>query len=76
MPGRSALLLPALGLLASCDREPSFDQRYKAQSDKIHVSANSIETEVTRQLSGAAEADKAAAEASSAARAENRIATP
>ena len=59
-------LMPFLALcaLAACNRTPSFDEKYKAQSDHISTTANSIERQVTEQMSGAAEAERAAAEKS------------
>lgn len=47
------LPIPVLLLLAACDRKPSFDERYKAQSETLRGSANSIEQEVANQISGA-----------------------
>lgn len=59
-------LLPLLSLvaLAACNRAPSFDEKYKEQSDHISTTANSIEKQVTEQISGAAEAERAATELS------------
>lgn len=56
------LFLLAFSLLAGCNRSQSFDEKYREQSDHISTTANSIERQVTQQLSGAAEAEQAANE--------------
>ncbi|MET0366132.1 MAG: hypothetical protein ABW169_15925 [Sphingobium sp.] len=53
------LILPAL---AACDRKPGFDEKYEEQAKHISTTANSIERQVADQMSGAAEAERAAAE--------------
>lgn len=57
------LSLLVLTLLAACNGKQSFDERYQKQSDHISTTANSIEKQVADQISGSAEAERAAAEA-------------
>lgn len=47
---RGALALTGLALLAACNREPSFDERYESQSEKIGAMARNMEQELTEQL--------------------------
>ncbi|MFT3964679.1 MAG: hypothetical protein QM690_02200 [Sphingobium sp.] len=56
------LSLLVLALLPACNREPGFDEKYEKQSEHISATANSIEKEVAAQMSGAAQAERAAAE--------------
>lgn len=58
------LSLSILLALAACDRKPDFDQKYDEQAKHISTTANSIEKQVADQMSGAAEAERAAAETS------------
>lgn len=54
------LLIPLLlGLLAACNRTPSFDERYEEQTKTLRGSANGIEQEVANQISGADAAARA-----------------
>lgn len=59
---RSCLFLMSLGLLAACNRTPSFDERYEKQANMLEGSANTIEQEVERQISGAAATERASQE--------------
>ena len=54
-----------LGLLPACNQEPSFDQSYEERSKEIGTKANSMERDMAAQMSGAAQAERAAAEAQS-----------
>jgi len=51
---RALLLLSSLALLSACKSEPSFDERYDAQSQKIEGDANSIEHQIGEQFNAAA----------------------
>lgn len=57
------LVFLSLCALAACGKQESFDDKYKAQSEHISASANSIEKEVAAQMTGAAAAERAASEA-------------
>ncbi|MET0241189.1 MAG: hypothetical protein ABW184_14955 [Sphingobium sp.] len=59
---RTLLLLP-LGLVAACNSDPGFDERFNEKDASIRATSNGIEQEVTQQLSGAPEAEHEAAAA-------------
>lgn len=63
---RAAALLGLL-LLAACSREPSFDERYEAQSNRISTTANGIEQELKNQMSGASALQAARSEVAQSA---------
>ena len=52
-----APLLLLLGLsLAACKSEPSFDERYEAQSNALTTAANTMEADMRQQLNASAAA--------------------
>jgi len=57
-------LLLALLALSACHDKPSFDERYSETENGVHASARAIEAEMSRQMSGARDAERAAAERS------------
>ena len=54
---RTASLI-LLCALAACKSEPSFDERYDAQSEKIGAAANSIALELGNQLNASVAAGR------------------
>jgi len=47
---RLMLLLSCLTLVAGCSDEPSFDERYNAQSDTLEGAAMNIENEMRNRM--------------------------
>jgi hypothetical protein len=72
---RLALSLIAICAVAACNGKQSFDERYKTQSDHISATANSIQKQVADQMTGAAAAERAAAETQARTRAPDNSAT-
>jgi hypothetical protein len=58
------LLLLSLFALSACHDKPGFDERYSETENGMHASARAIETEMSQQISGARDAERAAAELS------------
>ncbi|CAN5223061.1 hypothetical protein BH10PSE13_BH10PSE13_03200 [soil metagenome] len=56
------LVLLSLCALAACNSKPGFDERYSETENGVHASAKAIETEMSEQMSGARDAEQAAAE--------------
>lgn len=69
-----SLFLLSLFALAACGSKPDFDERYSEAENGVHASARAIEAEMTQQMSGARDAERAAAEM--AAKAGNSGAVP
>ena len=55
MRAASLILLCALG---ACNREPSFDERYNEQSEKIGAAANNMALELGNQLNASVAAGR------------------
>jgi cation transport regulator ChaC len=54
--------LLSLCALAACNRAPNFDERYQEASNGVHASQQAMEQEMKEQISGAHDAEQAAAE--------------
>ena len=54
---RAAYLL-LLCALSACNREPSFDERYNEQSEKISAAANTMALELGNQLNASVAAGR------------------
>ena len=52
-------LIAVCALLAACQQEPSFDERFDEHSQVIKKQGRSIETSVDKRLKAAAEAEAA-----------------
>jgi outer membrane murein-binding lipoprotein Lpp len=57
----------ALALVAGCQAEPGFDEKFEQRSGELTAKARQIESDAKVQLDAAREAEQAAAEASGAA---------
>ena len=55
---RTASLLLLLCALAACNREPSFDDRYNEQSEKIGATANMMALELGNQINASVAAGR------------------
>jgi len=60
---RALLPLACLALLAACKGEPSFDDRYDAQSDTLEGQATDIENEMRNRMVVSNQIDEAPHEA-------------
>lgn len=69
---RPAIWLLILCTLGGCNRAPTFDERYTEASNGVHASARAIEQEMKVQMTGARDAERAAAEAAASATPGNR----
>lgn len=56
----------ALGLVAGCQAQPGFDEKFEQRSTELTAKARQIEADAKVQLDAAREAERAAAEASGA----------
>ena len=53
---RAALVFIAALSLAACSSEPSFDEKYEAQSNALSTAANTMEADLRQQLNASAAA--------------------
>ncbi|MDE8653609.1 hypothetical protein [Novosphingobium album (ex Liu et al. 2023)] len=61
---RAAMLIPALCLLAACNREKSFDERFEAARRQVDATSGRIDADLKARASAAAEASDPAPPAS------------
>ncbi|MDM7954821.1 hypothetical protein [Blastomonas sp.] len=66
----------ALGLIAGCQAEPGFDEKFEQRSGELSAKARQIEADAKVQLDAAREAERAAAEANAALPIASDPATP
>lgn len=62
----------ALMLLAGCQAEPGFDEKFEQRSRELSQKAKTIEADANAQLAAAREAERADAELNPPARAQDR----